>query len=269
MKKQIPNIFTLLNLVSGCLAIVFIMQTESFNITEIDENTNSISLPEKIVWGSIFIFISAIIDFLDGFVARALNATSTLGAQLDSLSDVVSFGVAPSLILYQLLRMCYLTSGNSMEISIWVLLPAFIFACAGAYRLGRYNIAEASYHFKGTPIPSAGLFVASLPLILHYNYFNGVINELLFNKWVLYVITLLLSYLMISNIPVIGMKFTDYKLKSNMPRVILVIISIIAVVILKWAAAPIIFIAYIIVSVIYKNKLKTQDTQHKTLNSKL
>jgi CDP-diacylglycerol---serine O-phosphatidyltransferase len=258
MRKQIPNIFTLLNLVAGCVAIVFIMQTESFNITELDESTNSISLPEKIIWGCICIFIAAIIDFLDGFVARALNATSLLGAQLDSLSDVVSFGVAPSLILYQLLRMCYLTSGTSLETSVWVLVPAFLFACAGAYRLARYNVSEPSYHFKGTPIPSAGILVASLPLILHYNYFNGAINEILFSKWVLYGITVLLSYLMVSNVFVMGMKFSDYKLKSNMPKVIILVIAIVSGLILKWAAVPIVFIAYIILSRIYKNKLEAK-----------
>ena len=255
IRKQIPNIFTLLNLVFGCMAIVYIMQTDSFNITELDENTNSISMPEKIIFGSICIFIAAIIDFLDGFLARALKASSPLGAQLDSLSDVVSFGVAPSLILYQLLRMCYLTTENSIEISIIVLAPAFLFACAGAYRLGRFNLSLSSSNFSGVPIPAAGLLVASLPLILHYNYFNGAINTILFNKWVLYAVILIMSYLMISRLPLMGMKFTDYKLKSNMPKVILLSISLLSIIFLKWAAAPVIFIAYIMISLTYKNKL--------------
>ena len=102
--KQIPNLFTLLNLVFGCIAIVFILQTgESILVME-STGVTQVFMPEKIWWGSLFIFGAAIIDFLDGFLARLLKSSSEMGKQLDSLSDVVSFGVAPGLILYQLLR---------------------------------------------------------------------------------------------------------------------------------------------------------------------
>ena len=102
--KQIPNIFTLLNLVFGCLAIIAILQN-GIIIQYSAEGTQYIDIPEKIWLASLYIAIAAVIDFLDGFVARLFNASSEMGKQLDSLADVVSFGVAPSLILYQFLRM--------------------------------------------------------------------------------------------------------------------------------------------------------------------
>src|SRR6187549_4117590 len=104
--KQIPNIFTLLNLFFGCLAIVFVMQNGI--MINVDANgTQLLDMPEKIWMASLFIGIAAVVDFLDGFVARLFNATSEIGKQLDSLADVVSFGVAPAMIIYQFLRMSF------------------------------------------------------------------------------------------------------------------------------------------------------------------
>jgi len=255
MTKQIPNIFTLLNLIFGCMAIVFIMQTNTFNITELDGDINSISLPENIALGSICIFIAAAIDFLDGFVARLLKATSPMGKQLDSLSDIISFGVAPALILFQLLRMCYLTESDSIEISVWLMTPAFVFACAGAYRLARFNLDESqSDGFKGMPIPAAGLIVASLPLILRANYFDGSVNHLLFEKWVFYGIILILSLLMISRLPLMALKFKDFSIKNNIPKIILLSVAIIAAIFLQWLAVPLIFLVYIILSLVFKQQ---------------
>src|SRR5438045_2255073 len=139
--KHIPNIFTLLNLFFGCIAIVFALQTESVIIYVNDEfSGSSFNIPEKLVYAGIFIMIAAVIDFLDGFVARFFNATSGIGKQLDSLADVVSFGVAPAAILYQLLRFSFAREENGLEISMIWLLPAFIVSCAGAYRLAKFNL---------------------------------------------------------------------------------------------------------------------------------
>jgi len=252
MTKQIPNLFTLLNLVFGCMAIVFIMQTQSFAITA-DEEIRSISIPENIALGSICIFIAAVIDFLDGFVARLMKATSAMGKQLDSLSDVVSFGVAPALILYQLLRMCYLTQTDSIQTSIWLLTPAFIFACAGAYRLARFNLDETqSTGFKGVPIPAAGLVIASLPLILRANYFDGMINNVLSSKWFLYGLILVLSWLMVSRLPLMALKFKDLSIKNNVPKIILLVIGVAAAFLLEWLAVPTVFLLYIILSLTLK-----------------
>src|SRR5688500_7151873 len=133
--KQIPVLFTLLNLIFGCIAIVFILQTGETIVILESTGATQVNLPEKIWWGALFIFAAAIIDFLDGFLARLLNAPSVMGKQLDSLSDVVSFGVAPGMILYQLLRMRYAQEENGLDVSMIALVPAFIRTAAAAWRL--------------------------------------------------------------------------------------------------------------------------------------
>lgn len=253
MVKQIPNIFTLLNLFLGCIAIVFALQTETISIFVGEDLSTHYNIPEKLSIASYLIFAAAVVDFLDGFVARLLGATSDMGKQLDSLSDVVSFGVAPSVILYQLLRISFIKEETGLDTSIAWLLPAFIVACAGAYRLARFNLDNTqSYGFKGVPIPAAGLLIASFPLILHFG--NGIIdiNNWLTNKWVLYVVIAVVSWLMVSTLPLMALKFKDFTVKNNLPKIILVVIALAAAVLLQWLAVPVVFIAYIILSLLYK-----------------
>ena len=253
--KQIPNIFTLLNLFLGCIAIVFALQTETISIFVDNDLSTHYNIPEKLSIASYFIFAAAVVDFLDGFVARLLGATSDMGKQLDSLSDVVSFGVAPSVILYQLLRISFIKEENGLETSIAWLLPAFIVACAGAYRLARFNLdSSQSYGFKGVPIPAAGLLIASFPLILHFGNSIIDIGEWLTNKWVLYVIIVLISWLMVSTLPLMALKFKDFTVKNNIPKIILLVIAIAAAVLLQWLAVPVVFVAYIILSLLYKHQ---------------
>ncbi len=246
--KQIPNIFTLLNLFFGCIAIVFALQ----NSIEITADGQFVRLTEELYYASLFIGIAAVIDFLDGFVARALNASSEMGKQLDSLADVVSFGAAPSIILYQFLRMSFIRENEGVETSMLWLMPAFVFACAGAYRLARFNLdTEQSFGFKGVPIPAAGLVVASLPLI-YWNMQTEMVYTILMNKWFLYGLIILLSFLMVSKLPLMALKFKDFSIKSNLPKFILVGIAVATALLLKWLAIPIVFIAYIILSLLYK-----------------
>jgi CDP-diacylglycerol--serine O-phosphatidyltransferase len=246
--KQIPNLFTLLNLVFGFLAIILIMQTGETLIT-VNEGQATINLPEKIYWGAICIGLAAVIDYLDGFVARLFNATSELGKQLDSLADIVSFGVAPGLIMYQLLRMSYVQQVNGLDISMWALAPAVLLPCAGAYRLARFNTMNNEQPgFSGVPIPAAGLVIASLPLIMWYDYFQ--INELLLNKWFLYVLIIVMSWLMVSKLPLMALKFKDFNFKNNLPQFVLIVMAIISAVLLKWVAVPVIFIFYILISLL-------------------
>lgn len=246
--KQIPNIFTLLNLFFGCIAIVFALQTDAVIIYLNDQFNSSFNIPEKLTWAAICIIIAAFIDFLDGFVARLLHATSPIGKQLDSLSDVVSFGVAPGIIIYQLLRFSFAREENGLNVSIVWLLPAFILSCAAAYRLAKFNLDESqTYSFKGVPVPAVGLLIASFPLILHFNSINGI-NDLLINRWFLYVIILALSFLMVSNLRMMSLKFSDFTFKNNVPKVALMIIAIVTAIFLHWIAVPVVFIFYIILS---------------------
>jgi len=158
--KNIPNLFTLLNLVFGCLAIVFTLQN-GIMITADAEGAELLYIPEKIWMASLFIGIAAVVDFLDGFVARLFKASSEMGKQLDSLADVVSFGVAPGMIMYQFLRLSFAQDADGLDVSLIYLLPAFVLPCAAAWRLARFNLdTEQSYSFKGMPVPAVGLFVA-------------------------------------------------------------------------------------------------------------
>jgi len=251
--KQIPNLFTLLNLIFGCVAIVFILQTGESIVLLQQEGFTDVNLPEKITWGCFFIFAAGAVDFLDGFVARLFKAASGMGKQLDSLADVVSFGVAPGMILYQLLRISYARDENGLDISMAYLLPAFLIPAAAAWRLAQFNLNdEQEISFKGVPTPAVGLVIASFPLIMHFQTFN--LQFVFINRWLLYAIILLLCYLMISNLPLMSMKFKDPGIKNNLARYILLVLGIIAAISLKWLAVPVVFVLYVIISLAFKNK---------------
>jgi CDP-diacylglycerol--serine O-phosphatidyltransferase len=251
--KQIPNLFTLLNLVFGCIAIILILQPGE-SITTINGENLVINLPEKMAYASFFIFAAGIVDFLDGFLARLMKASSEMGKQLDSLSDCVTFGVAPSMIMYQLLRMSYLKEETAFDTSIWLLLPAILIACGAAWRLAKFNIDERqSISFRGVPTPITGFMVAALPLVVWYN--NWGLAPLVLNRWILYGITVLISYLMVSDLPIMSLKFKDYSFKGNQPKIILAVISIILAVVFQWAAIPLIYLTYVALSLLLRKQI--------------
>ena len=251
--KQIPNLFTLLNLFFGCIAVIYILQNGIIIVSD-EQGSQLLDIPEKIWLGSLFIALAAVVDFLDGFVARLFNATSNLGKQLDSLADLVSFGVAPGMIVYQFLRLSYASDPNGMDVSLVLLLPALLIPCAAAYRLGKFNLDESQqFGFKGVPTPAAGLLIASFPLIYWYSK-NATAVNLLQNKWIWYAIIVLISFLMVSNLPLMALKFKNFSVKSNLPKIILLLAAIIAAILLKWLAVPVVFILYIILSLAFKNK---------------
>lgn len=250
--KNIPNYFTLLNLVLGCVAIILIMQTGE-GIVNYNGEVWNVYIPEKVWWGSVCIGLAAVVDFLDGFVARLFKATSPLGAQLDSLADVVSFGVAPGMILYQLLRISFAYEPDGLDVSMGWLLPALILPCAAAWRLAVFNLDPGqAYGFKGMPTPATGLLVASLPLIMLHDKFG--LQSLLLNKWFLYALIVGLSWLMVSKLPLMSLKFKTYGFKDNMPKWVLVGIVLIAALLLGWLAVPVAFIAYIALSLAFKKQ---------------
>lgn len=264
--KQIPNIFTLLNLFLGCAAIVYIVQpgltpvfsggvNADYLVAGINnEGSQFVSIPEQAVIASALIGLAAVVDFLDGFVARLFKASSELGKQLDSLADVVSFGVAPGMLIYQFLRMSYAQQTDGIETSVLLLMPAFLVPCAGAYRLARFNIdTQQSYGFKGVPIPAAGLLVAAFPLI----YWSGGkewITVLLTNKWFWYALIVVVSWLMVSTLPMMALKFKNLTVKDNWPKFLLVAIAVIAGIFLGWLAVPFVFIVYVVLSLLIKPK---------------
>lgn len=250
--RQIPNLFTLLNLIFGCIAIVFILQTNETIAPLADGVPANQFLPERIWYGSLFIFAAAVVDFLDGFVARMLKVSSEMGKQLDSLSDVVSFGVAPGMILFHLLRMGYARAENGLDVSLLYILPAFIYTGAVAWRLAKFNLAsDQGNSFRGVPSPAAGLLVASFPLIVWYEYFG--LQAYFSTPWVLYLVIALLTYLMTCNRTFIAIKFTDFSFRNNLLKYILLTVSLVALVVLQWLAVPVVFVLYLLFSLFAKN----------------
>lgn len=251
MNRLIPNIFTLFNLFLGCMAIVAVMQSSLTMSIEAD-GSSVVVLPEKIYLASILVACAAVVDFLDGFVARLLKTPSELGRQLDSLADVVSFGVVPGLIAFQFLRFAFAQQEDGLDVNAVWLLPAFVLPCAGAYRLARFNIdTSQSYGFKGVPIPAAGLLIASFPLIYWYSSHTWVI-QLLTNKWFWYGIIILVSYLMVSTLPMMALKFKNGTLKDNWPKVLLLLVAVLFALLFQWLAVPLVFIVYVILSLLIK-----------------
>jgi|LauGreDrversion4_2_1035121.scaffolds.fasta_scaffold01382_11 CDP-diacylglycerol--serine O-phosphatidyltransferase len=277
MTKQLPNFFTLLNLFFGCMAIVSGLQSDLIVMTRPDGQLY-VDIPEKIWMVSLFIGLSALVDFLDGFLARALQADSAMGKQLDSLADLVSFGVAPALLLFHFLRLAWAQQPDGMELSSILLWPAFFIPLAAAWRLARFNIEKSvSSSFSGLPVPAAGIFIASLPLIywnvqidfissLSLIYWNEQIGKfililqnayllILQNAYFLYAIIVMLSLLMVSRIPLLSFKFSSFSWGENQPRYLLIIVSVPMFLVLQWLALPLIIVLYVLLSLLFKNKL--------------
>lgn len=262
--KQIPNLITLLNLLFGCIAIVYVLQpglvpsylpsSDSLVADVNNSGTQYINLPEQIFMSSLFIALAAIADFADGFVARLFKADSSLGKELDSLCDVVSFGVAPGMIVYQFLRLSFAQQEDGLNISMMYLLPAFIIPCAGAYRLARFNIdTEQTYSFKGLPIPAAGLFVAAFPLI-YWTSGEAWVTRLLINHWFWYGIIVFISWLMVSRLPMLAFKFSSFSIKKLLPFIILAAVALTGAFIVGWLCVPLVFITYVVLSLLLKQK---------------
>jgi CDP-diacylglycerol---serine O-phosphatidyltransferase len=252
--KHIPNLFTLLNLFFGCIAVICILQN-GITIIYSAEGTQYADIPERIWLAPLFIGLAAVTDFLDGFLARLLKQNSPLGRELDSLADVVSFGVAPGLIIYQFLRLSFMGQENGADVSMIWLLPALILPCAAAYRLAVFNLdTTQSNSFKGVPVPAVGLMIASFPLIYWTRNSNWVLN-LLLNKWVLYAIVILLSYAMVSRVPMLSMKYSGKNDPQLVPRLILILLALMAVFLLQWMAVPLVFLFYIVISLLFKNRI--------------
>jgi CDP-diacylglycerol--serine O-phosphatidyltransferase len=256
MRKQIPNFITLLNLVAGCFAIIFTLEP-GLDVVMDENGVFLYQQSEALVWASACIGIAAVVDFFDGFIARALGASSEMGGQLDSLADVVSFGVAPGMIAYHFLKLSWSYQTEGIETSVWAMLPALLIPCAGAFRLARFNtVVVTSGHFQGVPIPAAGLFVASMPVIFRMSTLPGVYETLL-NVWVWYAIVAIMAFLMVTRWPILSFKFSHFRWKGNELRFAMIIIAIVLMATLRWASVPFIFLAYVLISVIALKKSET------------
>lgn len=245
--KQLPNILTLGNLLCGALAIVFTLHTPVF-IATYQQQEFLVTAPPPVFWASVFIGIAAILDFLDGFVARLLRVASPLGVQLDSLADVVTFGLAPGMILYHLLNLAWMGQPEALQVSILQVVPALLLPCFAAYRLGRFNIdARQTTHFIGVPTPAVGLTVASFPLILFYQQMP--VAGWLQQPWLLYLLVGIFCFLMVCHIPFFSLKIKSLSWKKNALLYLLIVLTAVSIPFLYWAAVPFCFFLYVLLSI--------------------
>ena len=198
------------------------------------------------------IFLAAVFDFFDGFAARLLKAYSPLGAQLDSLSDVVSFGVAPSFIIYHYLQLASMSASMSVSVSDFNIIPfaAFFLAIFAELRLAKFNVDERqTTSFIGLPTPAMGLFVASLPFALQNEKLVFMANNMT-NPYFYISLIVIFSYLMVSEIPFFSLKIKNLKFKENIHIYILAIFAVVAFAFLGFAAIPFVMLFYIIEAII-------------------
>ncbi len=246
--RQLSNVLTLGNLFCGAIAIIFILHAPQY-IAEFNGIEYTITNPEPVYWASALVVIAGVLDFFDGLVARWLGIQSPMGKELDSLADVVSFGVVPGMILFRLLRSAYMQMPDVFDVSYFNLAPALLVPCFAAYRLAKFNLdTRQAEFFIGVPTPAVGLLVASFPLIMLFNSFN--LAHFFQNIWVLYVIIAVLCYLMVAELPMISLKFKNFNLAQNWPRLLLVVLLLAAIPILHYAAVPFIFVCYVVLSLI-------------------
>lgn len=224
IKRNIPNTITSLNLFFGCIAIVFVFHT-------------------RLADASWMIVFAAIADFFDGMSARLLKAHSPIGKELDSLADVVSFGVAPGMMLYQLI-------GTHPFNWVGLLIPVF-----AALRLAQFNIdTRQTFYFIGLPTPANALFIASFPLIVTHNtYWQSVyLSNVIFSTWFFAGVAIACSAIMVSPVKLFSLKVKDTSWANNKTRYSFLLLSAACFLIMGYAAVPVIMVLYIILSLLSK-----------------
>ncbi len=235
--KHIPNAITSMNLFSGCIGLYFAMLG-------------------KLDLAALMIFLAAVFDFFDGFAARLLHVKSEIGKQLDSLADVVSFGVLPGFIVFFMIQrgqnMCSWNCGNVH------LLPfvAFLIPVFSALRLAKFNIdTRQTSSFIGLPTPALAIMVASFPLIaIQTSSFIPInldcISQIIFHPYFLIAFSLIFSYLLVSPLPLFALKFHSYGFNENRIKYIFLILSITLIVCLKFIGIPMVVFLYLLISIL-------------------
>ncbi|MBS7563535.1 CDP-alcohol phosphatidyltransferase family protein [Mucilaginibacter sp. Bleaf8] len=229
VQKHVPNAITCANLFSGCVGIVFV------------------TLQDNLVYAAYCIFLAAIFDFFDGLASRVLKSFSVIGKDLDSLADMVSFGVLPSLIMYQL----FLKAPQIDHVSTYLNFVAFLIPVFSALRLAKFNQDTRQVeNFIGLPTPANAILIGSFPLIIkdpsHYDFF---INFIL-NPFFLTLFVGIMCMLLVIEMPLMSLKFKNRDFQGNIYRYFLLMISAILILFFKFAAVPAIIIMYIALSVI-------------------
>lgn len=242
IKKYIPNFFTLLNLLSGCIAVVLALQ-------------------DHLVFAAFFVGMGVFFDFFDGFLARLLNVPSAIGLQLDSLADLITSGLAPGIVMMQLLTEALGGNANFLNYN-WETEPVFklgfpllalfglLITLASAYRLAKFNVdTRQTTSFIGLPTPANAILILSLPLIAVYQP-SPRIMALIFNKWFLMGLTVFSCILLNAELPLFALKFKSWSFKINWFRYLFLGISLIVLIGFQFLALPIIVLVYLLLSIV-------------------
>ena len=239
MKKNIPNYITLLNLLSGLIALFFVFQRQ---------------------WEMAFLFLSIgiLFDFIDGLVARKLKVSSEMGLQLDSLADMVTSGVVPAFVLFFMIAAGLNINLQQIDLAnykYYLPLFAFVVAMGSAWRLAVFNTDERqATNFIGLPTPANALFIVSLPLVAMQTQ-SIWIKDLLSNPYVLIAIAFISAYLLNMNKELFSLKFKDFSWKNNVRKYVLLILSVFLLLFLKIQAVPLIIFIYLLLSFIPFKKI--------------
>ena len=243
LKRHIPNTLTSLNLLSGCFAVYFAFH-QQFN------------------YAAYAVFLAAVFDFFDGFTARLLKVSSPIGKELDSLADMVTFGVAPAMVAFNFLMNF---NGQGIFQSFpWLVFTPFIIAVFSGLRLAKFNIdTRQTSSFIGMPTPANALFWVSLPLIHYFPTENEMIKTVFsffLNPTVILVNSILFSYLLVAELPLFALKFKSFGWAGNEVKFIFLITCGILLAWLKLLAIPFIIILYLLISIIIHlfNKKKNE-----------
>lgn len=240
LKQHIPNFLTTLNLFSGLISLTLILQGDY-------------------AYAAMFIFIAAVFDFLDGNAARMLKAHSELGKQLDSLADLVSFGVAPGIMIFRMISSNCAGSCNLLEQMHITPYFAMLIPVCSALRLAKFNIdLRQEVNFIGLPTPANAIFFASIPLVLYVQpqLFSLIqldfLGSLFSNSRVLTILAVLFSYMLISDFRIFSMKFKNLKWEGNQLRYVLLLLSVVLFLLFFLSAIPLIIVCYILLSIFFQ-----------------
>jgi CDP-diacylglycerol--serine O-phosphatidyltransferase len=207
------------------------------------------------------IFGAAVLDFFDGFLARLLKAHSPIGGQLDSLADAVTFGVLPGCIYYQLLAGALQLEPGALYVPMVYMLPAFLISICSVYRLAKFNVDERQHTgFIGLATPASAIFAAVLPLLVFTNAYQ--LAPIILNKWFLYGIIFVFSWLMVAEIPMFSLKTKSFKWKGNEVQFIFLAASIFLVVFLKYAGIALAIMLYILICVVQHFLFRKHDDEN-------
>ncbi len=239
MKKHIPNFITLLNLVSGSLALYMVLQ-------------------ERQEAALAFFLVSVVFDFADGLLARLLKAGSEVGKQLDSLADLVSFGLVPAAMIFMVIRSAMLSGpvvsgdisiveGSLTTVEQMLLLSVLIVPALAALRLAKFNVQPVSEYFAGLPTPAFALFWTGI----YYDFFvDCSIFGPAIGGWFFWGVMMVMSLLMIVQLPMLSLKFSNFRLVPNFFRYLLIAIAVLILVFTGIAGLPLVILTYILLSLV-------------------